>query len=134
MTPPFAAYVSGHSTFSRAAAEVLTEITGSEFFPGGLGEHFFAKEAFLEFEHGPSNDVTLQWATYRDAADEAGISRLFGGIHVACDDFAGRIMGSLIGQGAWAQTQAYFVPTPATGLCLTLLAGLGVLRRPRRQL
>ncbi len=134
VTPPFAAYVSGHSTFSRAAAEVLTEITGSEFFPGGLGEHFFAKEAFLEFEHGPSNDVTLQWATYRDAADEAGISRLFGGIHVACDDFAGRIMGSLIGQGAWVQAQAYFVPTPATGLCLTLLAGLGVLRRPKRQL
>lgn len=35
VTPPFAGYVSGHSTYSRAAAEVLTLITGDEFFPGG---------------------------------------------------------------------------------------------------
>lgn len=133
VTPAFAAYVSGHSTFSRAAAEVLTEITGSEFFPGGLGEYFFSQDAFLDFELGPSGDVTLQWATYRDAADEAGISRLFGGIHVAPDDFAGRIMGELIGQNAWTKAQTYFVPVPGTGLCLALLAGAGVLRRTRRQ-
>ena len=38
VTPAFAGYVSGHSTFSRAAAEVMTAITGSPFFPGGLGE------------------------------------------------------------------------------------------------
>ena len=38
VTPSFAAYVSGHSAFSRAAAEVLTAFTGSAFFPGGLGE------------------------------------------------------------------------------------------------
>ena len=35
VTPPFAGYVSGHSTFSRAAAEVMKTITGSEYFPGG---------------------------------------------------------------------------------------------------
>ena len=111
VTPAFAAYVSGHSTFSRAAAEVLAAITGSEYFPGGLGEHTLAKDEFLEFELGPTTDITLQWATYFDAADEAGISRLFGGIHVAPDDFAGRAMGSLIGQYAWAKGQQYFVPT-----------------------
>ena len=33
VTPPFAGYVSGHSTYSRAAAEVLTAFTGSSFFP-----------------------------------------------------------------------------------------------------
>ncbi len=38
VTPPFAGYVSGHSTFSRAAAEILTLFTGDEFFPSGLGE------------------------------------------------------------------------------------------------
>ncbi len=38
VTPPFAGYVSGHSTFSRAAAEVLTALTGNEFFPGGMGD------------------------------------------------------------------------------------------------
>ena len=34
VTPPFAGYISGHSTFSRAAAEVLTLLTGDPFFPG----------------------------------------------------------------------------------------------------
>ena len=37
MTPPFAAYLSGHSTFSAAGAEVLTQFTGDAYFPGGLG-------------------------------------------------------------------------------------------------
>lgn len=96
VTPAFAAYVSGHSTFSRAAAEVMAGITGSEFFPGGLGEQTFTPD-YLSFEDGPTETVTLQWATYFDAADEAGISRLYGGIHVPADDFAGRIMGAEIG-------------------------------------
>ncbi len=100
VTPAFAAYVSGHSTFSRASAEVLTQFTGDPYFPGGLGEKEFDTE-FLEFEDGPSQPITLQWATYYDAADEAGISRLWGGIHIAADDFAGRIMGSSIGEDAY---------------------------------
>ena len=108
VTPAFAAYVSGHSTFSRAAAEVMAAFTGSDYFPGGLGEKSFDTE-FLDFENGPSELVTLQWATYYDAADEAGISRLWGGIHVPADDFAGRIMGSAIGMGAFqrAMTELY---------------------------
>ena len=96
VTPAFAAYVSGHSTFSRAAAEVMAAFTGSEYFPGGLGEATFDTD-YLDFEDGPTEPVTLQWATYFDAADEAGISRLWGGIHVPVDDFAGRIMGSSVG-------------------------------------
>lgn len=100
VTPAFAGYVSGHSTFSRAAAEVLTLLTGSEFFPGGLREHVVPADA-LEFEAGPTQAVTLQWASYFDAADQAGISRLYGGIHVPADDGPGRIMGSACGKGAW---------------------------------
>ena len=46
VTPPFAGYVSGHSVFSRAAAEVLTELTGSPYFPGGLGEFVAEKNEF----------------------------------------------------------------------------------------
>ena len=109
VTPAFAAYVSGHSTFSRAAAEVLTLMTGSPFFPGGLGQQTFTTD-FLEFEFGPSQPVTLQWATYYDAADEAGISRLWGGIHVPADDFAGRIMGSSIGIDAFNLAMEFFSP------------------------
>ena len=108
VTPSFAGYVSGHSTFSRASAEVLTAITGSEFFPGGLGEWTIDAGA-LENEVGPEADLTLQWATYYDAADQAGLSRLYGGIHVAADDFAGRRMGEAIGRAAWEQAQRYYV-------------------------
>ncbi len=107
VTPAFAAYVSGHSTFSRAAAEVLRGFTGSAYFPGGLGEWTIPAGA-LEFEAGPATDVTLQWATYYDAADQAGESRLYGGIHVRADDFAGRIMGAICGKEAWALAQTYF--------------------------
>ncbi len=108
VTPAFAAYISGHSTFSRAAAEVLAAFTGSPYFPGGLGTAEFDVD-FLKFEDGPTEAIQLQWATYFDAADEAGISRLWGGIHVPADDFAGRIMGSRIGADAYEYAQSFFV-------------------------
>ena len=82
VTPAFAGYVSGHSTFSRSAAEVLTGFTGSSYFPGGLYEVPVPRGA-LKIEEGPSRDLKLQWATYYDAADAAGQSRLWMGIHVA---------------------------------------------------
>ncbi|TVQ33324.1 MAG: hypothetical protein EA376_03035 [Phycisphaeraceae bacterium] len=119
VTPPFAGYTSGHSGFSRSSAEVLTAMTGSPYFPGGLGE-FLATTGpggfDLGFEFGPNQDVLLQWATYYDAADEAGISRIYGGIHPALDDFPGRIMGAVTGQNAAAVAKDYFAGE-AHGAC-----------------
>jgi len=105
VTPPFPGYVSGHSTFSRSAAELLTGLTGSPFFPGGLGQY---SGYTLFFENGPSQPITLQWATYYDAADEAGISRIWGSIHPPIDNFAGRRVGAVVGIGAWALAKRYF--------------------------
>jgi hypothetical protein len=107
VTPAFAGYVSGHSTFSRAAAEVMTGFTGSPYFPGGLATHTAAAGS-LGVEAGPTQDVTLQWATYYDAADQAGQSRIFGGIHITADDFAGRKLGSTCGQDAWVLAQRHY--------------------------
>ncbi len=107
VTPAFAGYVSGHSTFSRAAAEVLTGFTGTSSFPGGLHEWRVPAGALL-IENGPSEDVVLQWATYFDAADAAGISRLYMGIHVSPDDFGGRRIGSHCGKAAWSLAERYF--------------------------
>jgi len=107
VTPAFQGYISGHSTFSRAAAEVLTAMTGSEYFPGGLSEWLVQRGSF-RIEAGPSADVVLRWATYYDAADQAGQSRLYGGIHVQADDFTGRIVGSTCGKDAWTLAQRYF--------------------------
>ena len=107
VTPAFAGYVSGHSTFSRAAAEVLAAFTGSPFFPGGVTEWSVPAGELLH-EEGPTRDVTLQWATYFDAADQAGISRLYMGIHISADDFEGRRIGSVCGTDAWDLAQRYF--------------------------
>ncbi|MFY0628044.1 MAG: T9SS type A sorting domain-containing protein [Reichenbachiella sp.] len=111
VTPPFAGYVSGHSTYSRAAAEVLTMLTGDEYFPGGMGEFHAPMNEFLVFEDGPSVDLTLQWATYRDASDQCSLSRIWGGIHPPADDIPGRIMGETIGQDAFALAAEHFSGT-----------------------
>lgn len=108
VSPAFPGYVSGHSTFSRAAAEVMTRFTGTWFFPGGLGSRTFAAGTALGFENGPSQTLQLQWATYYDAADQAGLSRLYGGIHIAADDFVGRRLGSQVGADAFAKFQQLY--------------------------
>jgi hypothetical protein len=111
VTPPFAGYTSGHSTYSRSAAELLTQFTGSPYFPNGLGEFVCPQNAFLQFEEGPSETIRLQWGTYYDAADQAGQSRLWGGIHITADDFGGRVMGAQIGSDAYAKAATYYAGT-----------------------
>jgi hypothetical protein len=111
VTPAFPAWISGHSTFSRAGAEVLASLTGSPYFPGGFGEYVAHKDHFLLFEKGPSTDVRLQWASYYDASDEAGQSRLWGSIHISPDDFAGRRVGHQVGLDAVSLASKYFEGT-----------------------
>jgi len=135
VSPPFAGYVSGHSVFSRAAAEVMTLMTGSAFFPGGMSDFYAPQNEFLVFEDGPSVDITLQWATYQDAADETSISRIYGGIHPTADDIPGRFMGYDIGHQAFALADAYFngqvrgsmVPVPVNQWPALLLLLLSML-------
>jgi hypothetical protein len=121
VTPPFAGYVSGHSTYSRAAAEVLTAITGDAYFPGGMGQFFAPFNNFLVFEEGPSQNILLQWATYRDAADQCGLSRIWGGIHPPVDDIPGRIIGEKIGLRAFDFSQHFFDAN-----ALTILPDIGI--------
>ena len=110
VTPPFAGYVSGHSTFSRAAAEVLTALTGDAFFPGGMSDFRIPADDFLTFERGPSRPMVLQWATYRDAADQCSLSRIWGGIHPPADDIPGRLIGERIGRNAFRLAASLFSP------------------------
>ena len=106
VTPSFPGYVSGHSTFSRAAAEVLVRLTGSAFFPGGLFR--WTKPAGdLRIEAGPTVDVPIEAASFYDAADLAGVSRLYSGFHIMADDLDGRVAGSTCGIAAWDLAQTY---------------------------
>ncbi len=115
ITPPFAGYVSGHSTYSRAAAEVLTNFTGSQYFPGGMGVFKARKNEFLVFEDGPSQDIELQWASYRDASDQCSLSRIWGGIHPPADDIPGRIIGKKVGEEAYQFARSLFEERFITG-------------------
>lgn len=124
VSPPFAGYTSGHSCFSRAAAEVLTKITGSEYFPGGIGIFKAPKDNFLVFEKGPSVDIELQWATYYDAADQSALSRIWGGIHPPQDDIPGRIIGREIGVDAFNKASEYFSLDNTSTYTETLVTGL----------
>lgn len=109
VTPPFAGFVSEHAAFSHSAAEALTLLTGDAYFPGGLGQFTVkANSPLLRLEKGPSTDVALQWATYRDAADQASLSRIWAGAHPPFDDIPGRLIGSSVGTAAFRLAQGYF--------------------------
>ena len=126
VTPPFAGYVSGHSTFSRAAAEIMTAITGSAFFPGGMGEFPVVQDQFLVFEDGPSQSFSLQWATYRDASDQCSLSRIWGGIHPPADDFPGRQLGIEIAEMTMTKVSGYFAGPDVPAPCPLDLDGDGL--------
>lgn len=108
VSPPFAGYVSGHSAYSRAAARVMEFLSGSPYFPGGLGEFVCPQNEFLVFEEGPSVDVVLQWARYMDASDQSSLSRIWGGIHPPADDLPARHMGEQVAPEAWLQARRHY--------------------------
>lgn len=105
ITPPFSEYVSGHSTFSAAAAEILKRFTGSD----SLGASSTTLKGTSRFEPGthPQTDITLFWPTFSDAADQAGLSRLYGGIHFRDGDLNGRALGRQVGDQVWQRAQFY---------------------------
>jgi len=84
-TPAFPSYVSGHSAFSAAAAAVLDSAYGTHFAfndPGDLSLHLAPRH----------------FASFDDAAREAGASRVYGGIHFPSDNLAGLWLGGEVGR------------------------------------
>jgi uncharacterized protein DUF6851/vanadium-dependent haloperoxidase-like protein len=104
-TPPFAEYSSGHSTFSAAGAEILRRFTGSDRF----GASARIPPGSSKFEAGtvPAGTVILRWPRFSDAANQAGLSRRYGGIHFEQADLDGRAAGRRVAQVAWAKAQRY---------------------------
>ena len=84
-TPPFPTYTSGHSTQSAAAAEVLTALFGDD-------------RPYDDATHVTLGHPVKRIASFRAAAREAGMSRLYGGIHFPMDNSAGRVQGECVGQ------------------------------------
>jgi hypothetical protein len=114
-TPPFPEYSSGHSNFSAAGAEILKLFTGSDRFNGSVS--FPAGSSRVESGLVPAAPLTLSWATFSEAAAQAGISRRYGGIHFEQGDLDARATGKDAARRCWALAQTYFAgtaPTPAS--------------------
>ncbi len=104
-TPPFPEYSSGHSNFSAAGAEILKQFTGSDRFGGSVT--FPAGSSKVEPGLTPASDLTLTWATFSGAANQAGISRRYGGIHFEQADLDARHTGRQAAQKCWDKAEAY---------------------------
>jgi hypothetical protein len=98
-TPPFPEFVSGHSAFSAAGAEILRLFTGLDRF--GASVTLQAGTSKVEPGITPAMDTTLHWKTFSEAADQAGFSRRLGGIHFKSADLAGRAVGTAVARKAW---------------------------------
>ncbi len=105
LTPSFPGWVSGHSTFSAASATVLRAFTGSDNF----GFSTVIPPNFGRVEPGvPAVPTSLGYATFTAAVTDAGLSRLYAGIHFSDDNTVGQALGNLAGQQAWAKSQFLF--------------------------
>ncbi len=84
ITPPFPEYPSGHSTQSGAAATVLTALYGERY-------------GFTDATHADDGLQARRYDSFWHAAEEAGISRLYGGIHFRAAIERGLDQGRCIG-------------------------------------
>jgi hypothetical protein len=106
ITPPFPEYCSGHSSFSAAGAEVLKDFTGNDAF--GFSTVIAKGSSRTEPGAVPAQDLVFSWPTFSDAADEAGMSRRYGGIHFEQGDLNSRVLGRQIGKACFAHAQQYW--------------------------
>jgi PAP2 superfamily len=106
-TPSSPEYVSGESTFAAAAATILVAWSGNDRF--GYSLTLPVGSSKIEPGITPAHPVVLTWQTFTDAADEAGMSRRYGGIHFRRADVAGQTLGRLVAQKVWSRAQRYFV-------------------------
>jgi hypothetical protein len=102
-TPPFGEYVSGHSTFSASSTEILKLFSGSDYY--GASQVFPAGSSLIEPDFTPNEEVTLSWDTFSQASEEAGISRLYGGIHFMAANLEGRSLGKKVAAKVWQKAE-----------------------------
>jgi membrane-associated phospholipid phosphatase len=116
-TPPFPAYVSGHSAFTAAWARVMELATGHQ----ELNFRKTMSHLYVE-QHELTKPVTLDYPTFASAAEASGASRIWAGIHWPIDDESGQELGRKVGELAWQRGQQFILgsASPAAAIFLAL--------------
>lgn len=111
LTPNFPDVPSGHSTFSAAASGVIRELLGSNLFGASVtfndADSRFDSRGF-DGVSGIAAPISLNWDTLSGAAEEAGFSRLLGGIHFSDGNWKGLMMGTQVAALTTAKLQDLF--------------------------
>ncbi|MEM9250014.1 MAG: DUF4214 domain-containing protein, partial [Pseudomonadota bacterium] len=142
VTPPFPEFGSGHSAFSMAAANTIAAFVGSDQFYDGetlgvydlddvpgtdlLGQYVATELAFEDFPEDEA-PVILQWETLTDAALEAGISRIYGGIHFQDGNEQAATAGQNVAANAQVRWDALFTRGGDDAIVGTGDGGLSIL-------
>ena len=104
LSAPGPEYCSEQSAFGAAAAAVLRNFTGSD----RLETSYTWRAGTSKIEaSAPATAITLSWATFTDAANQAGMAGRYGGIHFTQSDLAGRTLGKQVGEQVWRKAQGY---------------------------
>ncbi|PKD19008.1 haloperoxidase [Salegentibacter salinarum] len=97
LCPPFPGYVSGHSAISGACGEALKLFTGSDEF----GSEVKLIPGILTEPDRLGEEVTIEFPTFSEAAEMAGLSRVLGGYHIQADNIAGLELGRQVARENW---------------------------------
>lgn len=86
-TPPHPDFTSGHAVLASSAAVMFKEFTGSDYYGGSYQD--------------PDTGITLSWETFEDTVTEAGLARMYAGIHTEKAVLAGQEQGRNVGKAVW---------------------------------
>jgi hypothetical protein len=117
-TPSFPTYTSGHSGFSMAGASVLADFFGTDNIA------FTTGTTSLLLPSGTMRSFT----SFSQAAQEAGMSRIYGGIHFEFDNLSGQQLGQSVATNV-VNNFLTPVPEPSSLLLVGLVIGVALFRR-----
>jgi len=105
-TPPFPGYISGHSAFTAAWARAMELAIGKpDFNFKQTVRHLYVEQREL------AEPVTLSYPTFAAAAEAAGISRIWAGVHWPADNERGLELGRKVGESVWRRAEQFVLGT-----------------------